>query len=237
MKNVSKEVIDDVLKLCSVALSKEDTLLLDLFPIALRAGRFPLEGFEWRDFEVEYVYSEALTPDFIKNIGFADIVPYKFADNMPNSVRNSIPQGLYLLHNIDFEKMQIWRDKQGDKMFEEQASDKTYDYQQGVLYLQRKNGQLCPLDLSNAPTLRPVFEAFFYLFEDTGRTAFSYKEVIESYKRITGRTIDKASLSDRKSSIYGKKIKVNDCLKNRIVWEYDKQKELWRFEILPLSDK
>lgn len=234
MKNVNKKVIDEVLKICSELLSKEDALPYGFFPIALKKGHFALEGIT---FQVEYVYKEALTPRIIEEAGFAEIGQYIHTDNMPSSISNAVPHGLYVLHNIDFQKMKAWRDKQGDKMLEEQASGKTYEYQQGVLYLQRKNSQPCPLDLSNAPTLRPVFEAFFYLFEDTGRTSFSYKEVIERYERITGKTIEKASLSDRKSSIYGKKIKVNDCLKNRIVWEYDKQKELWRFEILPLSDK
>lgn len=119
-----------------------------------------------------------------------------------------------------------------------QPKRKDYTYVDGVLSLIRIDNTFCPpLNLSNCPALKPVFECFLYLFEDTGKTSFDREEILKKYKELNKVEIEWESLIDRKSTIMGKMINPTSCLKSRIVWEYDKNQKKFIFAIKPLSDK
>ena len=113
---------------------------------------------------------------------------------------------------------------------------KDYIYLNGILYLRTLN-EPAPLDLSNAPILRPVFESFFYLCENTGKKLLDDTQLLKKYKQLTGEKIDWRLFIKRKASIVGKMINKKPELQSRIIWEYDTIKKMYKFEILPLLDK
>jgi len=232
-KQADKTVIDEVLRLCDEALKKRGRY----FHIATEQGNIRLGQLTYG---IDYIYHQPETPFFLERNGLATLLTYDQKDEFP-TLKNPIPKGYYALQIDDFEKMEKWRDEEMDTRI---GSDKAvtfptgryYTYENEVFYIKRRDGSACPLDLSAMPTLRPIFEAFFYLFRDTTKTAFTVNEVLESYKRITKKEIDRYILSKRKASIM-KTINNKSCLKNRIVWKHKKAEDKWIFDILPSSDK
>ena len=111
-----------------------------------------------------------------------------------------------------------------------------YIYEKGVLLLRLRDGSPCILDLSNADHLRPVFESFFYLYNNGTEKLFSRQQLLDKHKELSGNDILWKTFIKRKSTINGKMINKKKCLKNRIAWEYIKELNKYRFEILPLSD-
>ncbi|MBI4038706.1 hypothetical protein HY384_01990 [Candidatus Daviesbacteria bacterium] len=110
-------------------------------------------------------------------------------------------------------------------------------YENGELRLKLQDGSYCTLDLSKADEYRPVFESFYYLYRDTNRYLFDRAELLAKYKELTRKEVDWRFFIKQKSSIVGKMINTKPCLKNRIIWEFDKEEKKYRFGILPLSDK
>lgn len=116
-------------------------------------------------------------------------------------------------------------------------SKKKFAYENGELQLIRQDGTPCTLDFSKAEEYRPVFESFFLLYRDGNKRLFSRDELLKKYKELTKKDISWREFIKQKSSIVGKMISPKPCLKNRIVWEHDNETDMYRFEILPLSDK
>lgn len=114
---------------------------------------------------------------------------------------------------------------------------KSFLYENGELQLIRQDGTRCTLDFSKADEYRPVFESFFFLYRDSNRKLFSRNELLEKYREITKKDVNWRDFIQQKSSIVGKMINTKPCLKNRIVWEHDTDTDMYKFEILPLSDK
>lgn len=232
-KQADKAVIDDVLRLCDEALKKRGSF----FHIASEQGSIRLGQ---HTYLIDYVYHQPETPFFLERNGLATLLTYDQKDELP-TLRNPIPKGYYALQIDDFEKMTKWRDEEMDNRI---GNNKAvifpvgghYTYENEVFYIKRRDGSPCPLDLSGMQVLRPIFEAFFYLFRDTNKTTFTISEVLVSYKRIAKNEIDRHLLSKRKASIM-KTINNKPCLKNRIVWKYDRTGDKWIFDILPSSDK
>ncbi|HRN70158.1 MAG TPA: hypothetical protein PLS49_03140 [Candidatus Woesebacteria bacterium] len=109
-------------------------------------------------------------------------------------------------------------------------------YENGELRLLLKDGTYSTLDLSKANKYRPIFESFYYLFRDTGKTLFTKKELLIKYKELTKNDIEWKDFIKKKSSICGKMINSKQILKDRIVWEYIKKNDQYKFNILTLSD-
>lgn len=112
-----------------------------------------------------------------------------------------------------------------------------FTYENGELHIQLQDKSICTLDLSKATKLRPVFESFFYLFKNGSNKLFEQTELLDKHEDITGKRIVWRLFMNRKSSIQGKMINSKPCLKNRIIWQHDKETDKYKFDILPLSDK
>lgn len=115
-------------------------------------------------------------------------------------------------------------------------NERDFYYENGELKLKMQDGSDCTLDLSKAPILRPIFEAYFQLYRESNKKLFTREELLAKYKEITGQEIEWDTFIKRKSSIHGKMINTKPCLKSRIVWGFNKQEKKYIFEILPLSD-
>jgi|GEM_PF-5776099 len=188
--------------------------------------------------DVDYVYENPKTPYVLEDLGLATLKIYELP-GLPHSIANGMPQGDYFVE-VDFEKLSEWVDAQLSHASIEAVAvfpeGRDYLYSGQTLYLKTAHGTPCTLDLSKAPTLRPVFESFFYIFDNTGNKTVSTQDVLVNYKHLTGHEITWRMLIKRKSSIVGKMINPKQCLSNRLIWEYDNDKKQYRFEILPLSD-
>ena len=108
-------------------------------------------------------------------------------------------------------------------------------YNNGILYLKLADQSHDVLDLSKADTLRPIFESFYFLYLENGKKLFAKEELLQKHKQLTQESIDWETFGKRKSSIYGKMVKTKPVLKSRIVWEFDRREQKFKFEILPLS--
>lgn len=135
---------------------------------------------------------------------------------------------------VNRKALNVFIDKYGGSKLKK---EKYFEYKNGELHVILRDGLPCTLDLSRSPKLRPVFESFYFLYRDSDRTLFSREELLEKYKEITKTSIGWRLFIHRKSSICGKMIGTKPCLKGRIVWEHDKKTNMYRFEILPTSDK
>ncbi len=115
-------------------------------------------------------------------------------------------------------------------------TNRDYFYGSSELHIKQRDDTPCTLDFSKSPILRPVFETFYYLYNDGKTNLFTKEELIKKYRELTGKDISWTVFMNRKSSICGKMINTKACLKRRINWEYDSKEKKHRFEILPLSD-
>lgn len=125
-------------------------------------------------------------------------------------------------------------------------SEREFFYEEGKLYIKKQDMNYEILDLSNCPTLRPVFETFFFLYKDGREKKFKKDVILKKYKEILRKSGEKITediegenlwnaLIQRKATIVAKKINVKPVLKERIVWRYEKGGE-YEFEILSLQN-
>lgn len=135
---------------------------------------------------------------------------------------------------VNWKALESFKVRFDNKVDEQNA--KTFHYENGEFRLIRQDGSPCTLDFSKAPEYKPVFESFFLLYRDNNKKLFNRDELLKKYKELTKRDTNWRDFIKQKSSIVGKMINKKPCLKNRIIWEHDKETDMYRFEILPLSD-
>lgn len=195
-----------------------------------------------------YVYKKVETPFFLEKLGiiefltlddkmdmktFLHYAPYK------TSPYQILPygKGFYKI-SFNIVKAEEWVKKilnrNIDSNFELKESQ-TCSYSKGKLFLKLENGQIEVLDLSTCKLLKPIFESFYKLNEETGKNLFSKEEILKKYEEITGEIIEWRLFIKRKSTIIAKKINIKPSLRKRIIWEYDKKEKKYRFEILTNS--
>lgn len=129
-----------------------------------------------------------------------------------------------------------WLEKRGIKIQTTNLVQKDYKYQGYELHINQSDSTICTLDLSKCPELRPVFETFYSLSNQSNKTEFTQGELLQRYIQITGKSINWKLFMNRKSTIYGKLIKPKACLMNRICWGFSRKTKLYFFHISPLSD-
>lgn len=120
---------------------------------------------------------------------------------------------------------------------------KDYEYKNYELRLKTGNGMVTVLSLGISPAFRPVFETFFYLFNDTGKHEFTIDEISKKYKSLGFGEIEWNKFIFKKSGV-NKYIKNPDLYQSRVVWcggrRYSKLKgdePTYKFYIKPFIDK
>ncbi|HSW88904.1 MAG TPA: hypothetical protein VLG12_07110 [Candidatus Saccharimonadales bacterium] len=111
---------------------------------------------------------------------------------------------------------------------------KDFEYADTVFHILCDHKPQCSLDLSSSHVLRPIFESFYNLYL-SGKNVLTDKELLQEYKRITGKFISWTEFTKKKSS-FGIMLNRKPCLISRIVWEFDKKNKQYKFEILPPSN-
>jgi len=195
----------------------------------IKIGQLPKEG--RFPFEIDY---EKLENTFIPDSSKRNVW-----ERHKNPLGEKFPPGLLnvIFNQVNAEK---WIEKHTpiDKRQNDDfdLKNRNYRYENQELRIRQHDGTECTLDLSKAPTLRPVFETFYFLFINSKTHLFTPDELIKKYKELTGKDISWTIFMNRKSSICGKMMNTKECLRTRIKWEYDRKEKKHRFEILPLSD-
>jgi len=162
----------------------------------------------------------------------------ELANLLNNTPQRDAPSGLYFCF-FDLEKIRIWVDKEmSSRVWKIQHDDPSFErdfqYENNELRIKLKNGSISTFDLSKAPVARDVFEAFYFLYLETGETYFDRDTILRKYAERTKKKISWAEFIKAKSSVFGKMMEKKPHIKETVKCEFNRDKQMYYFEIKPL---
>jgi len=236
MENVKNDIIEDAILLCDKAIRTRNDC--DTFKKGYR--EISIEGVKAHEFQIMpdesvlyYKYSD--TPDRLKEAGVIDYSWFADIDN----VYKSKSRGYHQI-KFNYDNAEKWIKQEKNKRIKGQKQNiiipdgKDHEYKNGILYVALQNKDYNILDLTNSPMVKPIFDSFYNLYKNSTTPFFSEIELLNEYKINTNEEIEWSRFVEGVSDIK-KRINKKEALKQRIVLEFDKKEQKYRFEILPLS--
>lgn len=235
MENVKNDIIEDAILLCDKAIRTRNDC--DAFKKGYR--EISIEGVKSHEFQIVpdesvlyYKYSD--TPDRLKQAG---VIDYSWFADIYNVYKSRSRGYNQIIFNYDNAEKWIKQEKnkriKGQKQHIIIPEGKDHIYENGILYIALQNRTPDVLDLTNSPMIKPIFDSFYNLYKNSTIPFFSKIELLNEYKKNTYEEIEWSRFVEGVSDIK-KRINKKETLKQRVVLEFDRKEQKYRFEILPL---
>lgn len=117
--------------------------------------------------------------------------------------------------------------------------ERDYWYSNGILNVRLADGGMKQIDFSDAKNARMVFETFWSLWETNNVGLYETKQVLRMHNKMfgSGAVLEHWNIGKKVANVRSKKIDGKFLASKRILWEFDRKKSKWIFQINPLNAK